>query len=71
MGEIYNSPKVKVRYVHRQYNCTGTPDGFDAEFEVGWKHGDGHDRFRQELCALLDGLHEVNARWNARPSNVA
>lgn len=60
MGETYNSPVVSVKYA---------ASGFTAEFNVGWKHGDGHDRFRTEVCALLDSLHKT-WRENEGPSDA-
>lgn len=65
MSETSNRPKVIIRYIHRaSKNPFVAKGGFDAEFEIGWKHTDGHERFRTELCALLDGLHETHAKWN-------
>lgn len=52
MSDTSNSPKVNVTY---------TASGFTASFEVGWKHTDGHDKFRRELVLLLDDLHKT---WN-------
>lgn len=66
MSDMYNSPKVRVRYTHRRYNCTGEPDGFDAEFVIGWSHRDGHEKFERELISLIDGLHGTCAKWNDR-----
>lgn len=64
MSKISNSPKVKVRYVHRvNKNAFVPPSGIDVEFEIGWSHTDGHDKFGKELCALLDSMHEVHSKW--------
>lgn len=59
---MYSSPKVHIVYSTQQYNCTSQPDVVQASFELGWDHNAGYERFGDQLCALLDKLHALQAK---------
>lgn len=64
MSNLYNSPRVQIKYYQRAgTSAPNNPHGFDVEFEVQWRHGLGHDQFKDELIALLDALHTTHAKF--------